>query len=266
MLYKNVDAVIARSFAAGVSQSVLISIDAQTSATSVEICKKHLQSLYATAGVHPLYIGNAPVARGDEEEKKQIEEDEKALQPAQPEGAEANPKAEDNNNSNDKPKEKDLKTELNAITALIKHNPEYVVAVGEIGLDFKDNLAPGKLNSYFYDHKQGLTSYIIELRETQKVWFEEQLKLAAELKLPVLIHEREAFRETIDILRKYRSQLPTVVINCFTGSQEEMVAYNELDVYFVVTGIVANTVRAAHLKDVVKNMPIKKIVCHIDYY
>lgn len=243
VLCKNVDAVIARSFAAGVSQSVLISIDAQTSATSVGICKKHLQSLYATAGVHPLYIGNAPASRGDDEEKKQIEEDEKALQPVQFEGAEVKP--EENNNNNEKPKEKDLKTELNAITALIKHNPEYIVAVGEIGLDFKDNLAP-------------------ELREQQKVWFEEQLKLAAELKLPVLIHEREAFKETIEMLRKYRSQLPTVVINCFTGTQEEMVAYNELDAYFVITGIVANTIRASHLKDVVKNMPIKKILLGSD--
>jgi Tat protein secretion system quality control protein TatD with DNase activity len=144
VLYKNVDAVIARSFAAGVSQSVLISIDAHTSATSVGICKKHLQSLYATAGVHPLYIGNAPASRGDDEEKKQIEEDEKALQPVQVEGAEVKP--EENNNNNEKPKEKDLKTELNAITALIKHNPEYIVAVGEIGLDFKDNLAPGMFN------------------------------------------------------------------------------------------------------------------------
>jgi TatD DNase family protein len=103
------------------------------------------------------------------------------------------------------------------------------------------------------------------LREQQKVWFEEQLKLAAELKLPVLIHEREAFKETIEMLRKYKSQLPTVVINCFTGTQEEMVAYNELDAYFVITGIVANTVRASHLKDLVKNMPIKKIVSHNIY-
>lgn len=149
VLYKNVDAVIARSFAAGVSQSVLISIDANASATSVGICKKHLQSLYATAGVHPLYIGGAPASHGDDEEKKQIEEDEKALQPAPVEGVAAEVKPEENNNSNEKPKEKDLKTELNAITALIKHNPEYIVAVGEIGLDFKNNLAPGM---FFHHH------------------------------------------------------------------------------------------------------------------
>ncbi len=145
VLYKNVDAVISRAFAAGVSQSLLISIDAQTSATSVEICKKHLQSLYATAGVHPLYIGNAPVSRGDADEKKLIVEDEKSLQPAQPEGAEAPLKSEDSSNNNEKPKEKDLKTELNAVISLVKHNPEYIAAIGEIGLDFKDNLAPGKL-------------------------------------------------------------------------------------------------------------------------
>ncbi len=105
-----------------------------------------------------------------------------------------------------------------------------------------------------------------ELRDRQKVWFEEQLKLAAELKLPVLVHEREAFKETLELLRKYRSHLSTIIINCFTGTQEEMVAYTELDAYFVITGIVANTVRAAHLKDVVKNMPLKRIVRHISDY
>jgi len=144
VLYKNVDAVISRAFAAGVSQSLLISIDAQTSATSVEICKKHLQSLYATTGVHPLYIGNSQVSRGAADEKKQIEEDERALQPVQPDIVDALSKIEAGSNNNEKPKEKDIKTELNAVISLVKHNPEYVVAIGEIGLDFKDNLAPGK--------------------------------------------------------------------------------------------------------------------------
>ena len=82
----------------------------------------------------------------------------------------------------------------------------------------------------------------------------------------MLVHEREAFKETLELLRKYRAQLSTIIINCFTGTQEEMVAYSDLDAYFVITGIIANTVRAAHLKDVVKNMPVKRIVRHnIDY-
>ena len=71
-----------------------------------------------------------------------------------------------------------------------------VVAVGEIGLDY-----------HYEEHS----------RDIQKKAFEEQLKLAAELDMPVVIHSRDAWEDTMELLRKYR---PKGVMHCFSGSAE----------------------------------------------
>ena len=71
-----------------------------------------------------------------------------------------------------------------------------VVAIGEIGLD------------YYYDFSP---------REKQIEVFEKQLILAAELNLPVIIHNRDAHEDTLNILKKHR---PKGVLHCFSGSAE----------------------------------------------
>ena len=70
------------------------------------------------------------------------------------------------------------------------------VAIGEIGLDYHYDFSP---------------------RETQKEVFEYQLKLAKELDMPVIIHNREAHQDTWELLKKYK---PKGVVHCFSGSVE----------------------------------------------
>lgn len=91
---------------------------------------------------------------------------------------------------------------------------EKAVAVGEIGLD------------YHYENHS---------REVQKRAFEEQLGLAAELHMPVIIHSRDAWEDTMDILRKYR---PKGVMHCFSGSAEIAREIVEMGMYVGFTGVV----------------------------
>ena len=96
--------------------------------------------------------------------------------------------------------------ELRALAA-----SESVVAIGEIGLDFYRNLSP---------------------REAQFRAFREQLELAEELDLPVIIHSREAHDETWDVLAPWgascRRGAPVGVIHCFSGHDTLALAYAEM--------------------------------------
>lgn len=91
---------------------------------------------------------------------------------------------------------------------------EKVVAVGEIGLD------------YHYEN---------HCRETQKRAFEEQLVFAGEADLPVIIHSRDAWEDTMELLRKYR---PRGVMHCFSGSAEIAREVVSMGMYVGFTGVV----------------------------
>jgi len=101
---------------------------------------------------------------------------------------------------------------LNQLKELVK-NPR-VRAIGEIGLDFHYDFSP---------------------RDVQHRVFEEQLILAKELDMPVIIHDREAHGETIELLTKYR---PKGVVHCFSGSAEMAKQVVQLGMYVGFTGTV----------------------------
>ena len=89
------------------------------------------------------------------------------------------------------------------------------VAIGEIGLDYHwEDACP---------------------REIQQQWFRRQVELAVELHLPVVVHDREAHADTLDILRRYR---PAGVVHCFTGSVEMMREVTALGMYIGLGGAV----------------------------
>ena len=89
-----------------------------------------------------------------------------------------------------------------------------VVAVGEIGLDYYWDTVP---------------------KDVQLAVFERQLLLANELDLPVIIHDREAHGDTLDLLRKHR---PKGVLHCFSGSVETMEEAVKLGLYIGLGGAV----------------------------
>ncbi len=97
-----------------------------------------------------------------------------------------------------------------------QYSYEKVVAVGEIGLD------------YYWDK---------ENHDIQKKWFIAQLNLARELKLPVVIHSREATEETLEIMKEYGRDLGGV-IHCFSGSAEIAKEYVKMGYYLGIGGVV----------------------------
>ena len=113
-----------------------------------------------------------------------------------------------------------------------------VVAIGEIGLD------------YHY----GKTD-----REEQIRIFERQLEIAVKYNLPVVIHTRDAFYDTYNILKKYDVR---GVIHCFSGSLEVAKEYLSLGFYLGIGGVV--TFKNSKLKDIVKEIGLDKIVLETD--
>lgn len=88
------------------------------------------------------------------------------------------------------------------------------VAIGEIGLDYHYDFSP---------------------REVQLQMFESQLKLALELDMPVIVHDREAHGDCMELLRKYR---PKGVMHCFSGSAELAGETTALGMYIGLGGAV----------------------------
>lgn len=118
-------------------------------------------------------------------------------------------------------------------------NNEKVVAVGEIGLDYHYDFSP---------------------RDVQKDVFERQLILARELDLPVIIHDREAHEDTMNLLKKYR---PKGVVHCFSGSAEMAKEVIKLGMYIGIGGAVTFK-NAKKPVEVVKEIPLDRLLLETD--
>lgn len=116
------------------------------------------------------------------------------------------------------------------------------VAVGEIGLD------------YYWD-KEG--------HEIQKHWFRRQLEMAKELVLPVIIHSREAAADTLEVLKEAQMPKGRGVLHCYSYSTEMAQEYLEMG-YFIGIGGVVTFKNAKKLKEVVKMVPLDRILLETD--
>ncbi|XP_046740812.1 3'-5' ssDNA/RNA exonuclease TatD [Diprion similis] len=96
----------------------------------------------------------------------------------------------------------------------IASNPE-CVAIGECGLDY---------NRDFSDP------------ETQRNVFHKQIELACQLNKPLIIHERSAQSDVLEVLSHYLNRLPPVLVHCFTGTAEEAQLYLDQGFYLGITG------------------------------
>lgn len=115
-----------------------------------------------------------------------------------------------------------------------------VVAIGEAGLD------------YHYDHSP---------RDVQRHVFREQLALARELDMPVVIHSREAAKDTLDIVGEF-ADVPCL-LHCYSGSLETAKTYEKMGHLFSFGGPI--TFANAHkLRDIVAGIPMEKILLETD--
>ena len=113
------------------------------------------------------------------------------------------------------------------------------VAIGEIGLD------------YYWDSHPA---------EVQKQWFEAQLEFAKEVDLPVIIHDREAHNDTLEILKKHK---PKGVLHCYSGSNEMAKEILKLGMYIGVGGVVTFK-NARKTVEVVKDLPLDRLLLETD--
>lgn len=119
------------------------------------------------------------------------------------------------------------------------HEPK-VVAIGEIGLDYHyEDMAP---------------------RAVQKQVFEDQILLAQRRGLPIVVHDREAHGDMMEILRRYR---PKGVVHCFSGSVEMMREVVKLGMYIGLGGVV--TFKNARVAvEVARQVPLDRLLTETD--
>lgn len=117
-----------------------------------------------------------------------------------------------------------------------------IVAIGEIGLD------------YHYDEPA---------KEIQFRWFEAQLELARQVELPVIIHSRDAAKDTVDIMKAHRAGEIGGVIHCYSYTKELARGFLDMDYYFGIGGVLTFP-NGKKLKEAVAYIPMDKIVLETD--
>ena len=217
------DDMLRRATEAGVTRIITIGTSIESSLRAVALAEKH-PNVFAVIGVHPTYVEES----GD-----------------------------------------DVITPLRELAA----NPR-VVALGETGLDYHSlpslELAKEqKSTQVFSKALQTSTEDLLEAeihdgayKSKQASLFEQQLDLAVELGLNVVIHQREAWQDTIDIMQPYAGKLRGV-FHCFGGSIEQANEVLDLDHLVSFTGIVTFK-NGANVREVATQVPLWKFMVETD--
>jgi TatD DNase family protein len=190
-LVRDIDAILARSIAAGVIEWITVGTDLKECQKAIELAER-FEGMYAAVAIHP-------------HDAKTVNTD-----------------------------------ILQELKKLAQHRK--VVAIGETGLDYHYNFS---------------------LHEDQRRVFAEHLKIAAEMNLPVIIHCREAFDETIEILKEYRTGVEKVVFHCFSGSAEQAKIVLDKGFYISFTGVVTFK-NARIIQEAAKIVPLEKLMLETD--
>jgi len=190
-LADDVNAVITRSIAAGVTSWITVGTDPAHNPKAIELAGKY-ENMYAAVGVHP-------------HDAKEVTS--------------------------------------HAIRQLhVLAQNKKVVAVGETGLDFH------------YDHSP---------RDKQACVFNKHLELAHELALPVIIHSRESFDETMKILHQSGCDLEKVVFHCFSGTPEQAKIVLDAGYHISFTGVVTFK-NAEYIRKAAELVPLNRLMLETD--
>lgn len=126
---------------------------------------------------------------------------------------------------------------LNEIEKMLSHNK--CVAVGEIGLEYHYDFVP---------------------KDIQKYVFEKHLELAVKHDMPVIVHDREAHADTMDLLKKYK---PKGVLHCYSGSAEMAKEVLKMGMYIGLGGAVTfkNAVKPVEVAEMI---PLDRLLLETD--
>jgi TatD DNase family protein len=218
----DLDDVLRRATEAGVARIITIGTSVESSRRAIDLAEKH-SNIYAVIGVHPTYVEDA---------------------------------------------EEDVITPLRELA-----KGRRVAGIGETGLDYHrlPSVAAAKEENVqvFARALQGETEEEIEAniqdgayKSRQASLFQQQLDLAADLGLNVVIHQRDAWDDTLEIMRPYTGKLRGV-FHCFGGSLEQANEVIDLDHLVSFTGIVTFKNGAA-VRDVAAQIPLWKFMVETD--
>jgi len=216
------DDVLLRANEAGVTRIITIGTSIESSRRAIELAEKY-PNIFAVIGVHPTYAGETP---------------------------------------------DDVMTPLRELAK----SPR-AVALGESGLDYHSlpsrEAAKDKKVQVFANALQGETEEQIDAsiadgayKSKQAILFEQQLDLAVELGLNVVIHQRDAWANTLEIMQPYTDKLRGV-FHCFGGTREQAEEVIALDHLVSFTGIVTFK-NGASVREVAAQIPLWKFMVETD--
>lgn len=116
-----------------------------------------------------------------------------------------------------------------------------IVAVGEIGLDYHWN----------------------DNRDEQIAWFEKQMELAREAELPIIVHSREAAKDTLDVMKASKAEEIGGIVHCFSYEKEMAHEYIDMGFYLGIGGVITFK-NARKLREVVEYAPMENLVLETD--
>lgn len=225
--------ILARIREEGISHLVNVGSDIESSRRSLALARQY-DWIYAAVGVHPeeireFYPRSAQQIKKTADQNEEEREEENGIniiEPMQP-------------NWRDRSRGEQVMEEIRRMAGEDK-----VAAIGEIGLDY-------------YWVKD------LEERQAQDYWFRRQLALAGELDLPVIIHSRDAAKDTLEIMRGVAKEGIRGVIHCYSYSREQALEYVKLG-YFIGVGGVVTFKNGRRLREVVEAIPIHSLVLETD--
>ena len=136
----------------------------------------------------------------------------------------------------------ELTAEGEAELRQLQQAPE-VVAVGECGLDYHRDFSP---------------------RPAQRIAFERQLQIAADIGKPLFLHQRDAHDDFMAILAPFAGKLGEVVVHCFTGTRAELHACLDAGYNIGITGWLCDERRGLHLREIVRDIPADRLLVETD--
>ena len=127
------------------------------------------------------------------------------------------------------------------LLALAQHDS--VKAIGECGLDFNRNFSTP---------------------ENQIDVFNTQIQLAAQLNMPLFLHQRDAFDTWFELLTPFLDSVPAMVSHCFTGNKQQLKRCLDAGMYIGITGWLCDNKRGQELQEIVSYIPLDRLLIETD--
>ncbi|MDD9962790.1 MAG: TatD family hydrolase [Gammaproteobacteria bacterium] len=221
----DLDAVLARARGAGLSHMMVTATNVADSAAAIDLCRGHAD-LSCTVGVHPHAAAKTLAEGGDwVAHLRALAGQEQTWRCPRPKSGRS-PGARVDSGESPAPRSRKI-----------------VCAIGEAGLDFYRNFSPPA---------------------DQRAVFDAQILLAAELGLPLFVHDRDSGGAVYDALMNHAGQLNGVVIHCFTGDEADLRRYLAAGFHIGVTGWVCDRRRGERLRGLIPQIPVDRLLIETD--